>query len=187
MVTKTLPDAATIRKLLDYDPETGVLTWRPRAEEEFTDGKRSKAWIAGVWNRKHAGRAAGTSDHTGRSRVKLGGILYCANRVVWVHVHGCEPVGDIDHKNGDAGDDRICNLRDCNRAQNIQNGKRRSSNTSGYKGVHWHKIMRKWRAEIRFGEKRRILGWFDTPEQAHEAYCGVAKEFYGEFFNDGHN
>lgn len=44
--------------------------------------------------------------------------------------------------------------------------RQRLSNTSEYKGVHWHKSTGKWAAQIRQNGKRRHLGVFATAEEA---------------------
>lgn len=58
---------------------------------------------------------------------------------------------------------------------------KRADNTSGYKGVTWDKREQKWRARIGKEGKRKHLGYFDTAEEAHEAYKNAAPEYHGEF------
>jgi hypothetical protein len=48
------------------------------------------------------------------------------------------------------------------------NTKTRRDNSSGYRGVSKEKDS--WRASIQINKKRKFLGYFDTPEQASEAY-----------------
>ncbi len=43
-------------------------------------------------------------------------------------------------------------------------------NTSGYRGVHWHKIMSAWQARITIKNKRINLGYYNTAYDAHIAY-----------------
>lgn len=45
-----------------------------------------------------------------------------------------------------------------------------STNTSGYRGVIWHKQNKKWRARIYYNNKKHSLGCFDTKEEAGKAY-----------------
>jgi hypothetical protein len=90
-----------------------------------------------------------------------------------------------DHINGDGLDNRRNNLRVATKSQNMQNKRIGSNNTSGYKGVSWANSIKKWVAQIRVNGKTIILGYFDEPESAYEAYCKAAKEHYGEFANFG--
>lgn len=76
-------------------------------------------------------------------------------------------------------------LRACTKAQNLQNVGRRKDNTSGFKGVHWHKRDERWVAVISVNKERISLGYFMTPEEAHIAYCKAAKKYHGEFANFG--
>jgi len=87
----------------------------------------------------------------------------------------------VDHVSGDTLDNRKVNLRICSHAENQQNRKKGKNNTSGYKGVYFHCGKRKWRTTICVNKKRIYLGYFDTPEEAHEAYCEASKKYHGEF------
>jgi AP2 domain/HNH endonuclease len=93
-----------------------------------------------------------------------------------------EPDGlRVDHKDGNGLNNRKDNLRPATDQQNSFNSRIPSNNTSGFKGVSWHKRDHKWRARITFGGKRRHLGDFNTPEDAHKAYAKASAELHGEF------
>lgn len=87
----------------------------------------------------------------------------------------------VDHLNCNGLDNRRANLRVCSQSQNQGNSRRRTDNTSGFKGVSWNKQAGKWQARIRRGGRRVHLGYFTTPEDAHTAYCLAAVEVFGEF------
>ena len=92
------------------------------------------------------------------------------------------PEGHVqDHINGDRLDNRRTNLRPATALQNSANAKRRSDNTSGYKGVCWNKQAGKWKAQIRRDGKRVFLGYFTDMVEAANAYDRSAKECFGEF------
>jgi len=88
---------------------------------------------------------------------------------------------EIDHKNNNTFDNRKCNLRLCTRTQNRCNSRKQKNNTTGYKGVSYHKTTKKYRAQINNNKKRIHLGYFDDPKKAHEKYCHAAIKYYGEF------
>lgn len=86
----------------------------------------------------------------------------------------------IDHINGDTFDNRRINLRFATPSQNQCNQtKIKSSNTSGYRGVH--KKGDKWIAQIYHNNKKLGLGYFNTPQEAALAYNDKAIELRGEF------
>lgn len=85
----------------------------------------------------------------------------------------------IDHKNHDTLDNRKSNLRLCTYTQNLQNQMRRTTNSSGFKGVY--KYGAKWTAHIRVNKKKIHLGTFTTSEAASLAYKEAAKHYFGEF------
>jgi len=87
----------------------------------------------------------------------------------------------IDHINHDTLDNRKAELRLCTQNQNQHNRSAQANNTSGYKGVFWHKASQKWQAQIQLNGKRKSLGCYAAPEAAHQAYCKAALELHGEF------
>lgn len=91
------------------------------------------------------------------------------------------PKEQVDHINGNGLDNRRCNLRLATQEQNQHNAKRRRDNTSGYKGVNFHKGSGKWAARIQAYNKRVHLGHFNSPEEAFVAYKTAAKLYHKEF------
>lgn len=89
---------------------------------------------------------------------------------------------DTDHINGNGLDNRRSNLRAATRSQNNANQRARSG-TSPLKGVyrHYNSGVKQWRAAIRIDGRRKYLGLFRTPEEAHTAYCVAARVLFGHF------
>ena len=94
---------------------------------------------------------------------------------------GAKPCAQGDHRDGNGLNNCRDNLRVCTHAQNQQNKRISKKNTSGFKGVHWHSLTGKWRAQIKANGKRMHLGLFANPVQAAHAYDAKAKELFGEF------
>lgn len=88
---------------------------------------------------------------------------------------------EVDHVNRDPLDNRRCNLRLATRRQNECNKGLKSTNTSGYKGVKYHKREKKWRAEIRLNGRTVHIGSYKTPREAAIAYNNMAFKINGEF------
>lgn len=87
----------------------------------------------------------------------------------------------VDHITRNPLDNRIENLRLATQSENHCNRGKFKNNTSGFKGVSWHKYTQKWEAKIMLDGTRKYLGYFDTPEKAALAYNAAARELHGEF------
>lgn len=97
------------------------------------------------------------------------------------HILGVTEDIDVDHKSCDGLDNRRINLRTATRSQNNCNSRLCKSNTSGIKGVSWHKRAGKWRAQIVFAGEQRHIGLFDSIESAAAARAAAAENMHGEF------
>lgn len=87
----------------------------------------------------------------------------------------------VDHKDGNGLNNQLDNLRNAPQCCNQWNTGIRSTNTSGFKGVCWHKCFRKWYARIWVDRKRISLGLFDFSIDAAEAWNKAALLYHGEF------
>jgi hypothetical protein len=154
-----------LKQIVSYDMTTGEFTWI-----------KNKI-------RKIIGAKAGYINDRGYVQIMLNGKNYKAHRIAWLYVHGTEPEGDIDHINRVRNDNRIVNLRLANRSQNCANRIKTNRNTSGYMGVTYVKNRNKWQAQVMVNRKQIFLGYFDTPEQAHQVYKKYKEASYGEFTN----
>lgn len=152
-----------LKELLDYNPETGLFL-----------RKIQTSW------RSPVGAVAGRRDCVGYWLVSIDGSVYKAHRLAWLYVYGVWPVADIDHRDHDTGNNAIANLREATRSQNLAYRKKRSA-ANRLKGSEPSASGKKYRARIKVQGRQVHLGYFDTPESAHAAYCVAATKYYGEF------
>lgn len=87
----------------------------------------------------------------------------------------------IDHVNHDTLDNRKENLRRCSHAENNWNKGLTALNTSGFKGVYFHKASKKYMARIKVYGKTYYLGIFDDVKDAVLAYNKSAMKLHGVF------
>src|SRR5687768_10767115 len=106
-----------VRSRIDYDPDTGTLTWKRRPERNSIDK---------MWNTRFSGLDITHHNSTGHIHFGLDGKNYLGHRIAWLIVNGEWPRGDIDHINGVRDDNRWTNLREATRSQNASNAKLRS-------------------------------------------------------------
>ena len=183
MAKARLPTPELLRQLLDYDPETGVLTWRERPVSMFGAGSHGQESEAKRWNRKNAGKQVG-SPSQGYLRCGIGGIFILTHRIVWAITYGAWPDGEIDHINHDRSDNRLVNLRLVTKTENNRNQRKQKNNTSGVTGVIWDKRAQMWRARIYRDGQWRHLGLFKDFEDASLARRAAETEL-GYHVNHG--
>ena len=153
-----------LREILHYDPETGYFRWKVATSRAIKTGA-----------------IAGCADGEGYLEIGIFRRKYLTHRLAWLYQTGSWPEGEIDHVNGIRNDNRFVNLRPATRSQNQQNTRRQINNTSGFKGVSWFEPTRRWKAYINLRRKQIHLGYFDTPEEAHAAYCAASEALHREF------
>ena len=165
-----------LRELFDYKAETGLLIWRPRPLSDFKSRQ-----VFSAWKTRYSGKVAGCVQN-GYRIIRFDNVSYRAHRLIWVFHHGEIPDGkEIDHINGSRSDNTLENLRLATHAENLRNAGANRNNTSGRKGVHFHKPTKKYRAQIRVGGRRIVLGDFTSIEAATNAYREAALKYHGDF------
>lgn len=92
-------------------------------------------------------------------------------------------IKNVDHINGNGLDCRRKNLRRATQHQNIMNRRANKKSTSKYKGVSYHKITKKWNAQIQVNGNKINLGYFNSERQAGKVYNKRAKQLFGKFAN----
>ena len=158
-----------LKECFDYDPTTGNLIWRARPREHF-DSKQ----VCGN-SKRLVGRVAGALGGRGYRYIHVG-KRHLAHRLVWCWHHGWFPSGDTDHINRNRTDNRIENLRECSRVQNLQG--RRSSRK--HRGVY-RSSPNRWSARIIVSGKGLYLGSFKSEKDAALAYARAAVDHFGAF------
>ena len=155
---------ARLRELLDYNNKTGEFRWRKRSG-----------------NNASLDRSADHVPGQGRVFISIDRRLYPAHQLAWFYMTGRWGRPTIDHRDGDATNNRWKNLRRATASQNNANRRRPRHNTSGYKGVSFRRDSGKWSATIGRDGKIIHLGIFATPQEAHEVYVKAARKLFGEF------
>lgn len=151
-----------VRDALHYDYKTGEIRWKNPPHERI-----KFASLAGCFN------------HHGYLRIRLFGEQFQAHRIAWALYYGKWPNNDLDHIDGNRGNNKIRNLRLASKSINSQNlRKPLRNNHSGFLGVV--PSGRKWMAKIRLpnGGKQMVIGRYITAQEAHEAYRRVKRRLH---------
>ena len=151
-----LPFYERAMTLMDYDPETGELTWRPEAK----NGNRTNP--CGAKNYRHTGKPKCL-----KVGVRIDGVSksLMAHRIAWfIFTGGTFPVGEIDHINQNPFDNRWSNLRDVTSREQSEN---RFDQSKYGIGVYRHRNKFQW--QITINKRRYRKGGFSTAEKAAEA------------------
>jgi hypothetical protein len=146
-----------LRSLFSYNKNTGLLT------------------------RIKNGRRAGFIASNGYFYVSVGNRWLLVHRVIWAIETGHWPKNKIDHKNRIRSDNTWGNIREASDIENGRNISVGNRNTSGFKGVSFHRASKKWRAQIVAAGTFYSLGLHKTREQASNAYKEAAKKLHTDF------
>jgi len=157
------PTQQYLHSILNYEPETGLFTWK------VSRGSAKKGWIAGK------------SDKDGYVRIGMLRKTYPAHRLVWLFVHGRWPSELIDHINGIPDDNRLCNLREASKSENGMNRKLGANNTSGHLGVIWSKHSSRWLVRVKVLGAVTDFGSYKDIELAALVASEVREKYFGEF------
>lgn len=151
-MTKSALTIDFIRTALDYDPATGLLTWKSPQS-----------------NRVRAGNRAGVIAANGRRYINVGGEKQMAHRLAWAHHYGEWPAGDVKQKNGNHDDCCIDNLVEQSRAETASNRRVNANSKSGHPGVTWSQRNKCWQVHITKDYKQVGVGYFTDLAEAIEA------------------
>jgi hypothetical protein len=169
-------DANLARALFDYEPITGALRWKVNRYA----GEHGGRLVA------RAGDIAGCKcPRHGYWKVNFKGRSRPAHKVIWLIVTGEWPSALIDHRDTVKANNRWDNLRAATQAQNGQNRGANKRNKHGLKGVTYWPARKKYMAQIMANGVKKTLGYFETPNEAHAAYCAAAANMHGQFANFG--
>jgi hypothetical protein len=164
----TEPDIDEARKILSYDPETGLFRRLVRTSNRVREGEP----------------AGGICRVHGYRTINVAGARVRAARLAWAFMTGEYPKGCIDHVNRNRADDRWVNLRLADHSTNGANMSVNRGNKAGLKGVTTTSRGR-FVASIGVKGAVRYLGIFGTPQEAHERYYQEAQTVFGDYASRG--
>lgn len=151
-----------LKKLLSYDPQTGVFIWLNPLSSRAKRGSE-----AGVVQRQKGRKSECVHRYIGVS-----GRRYAASHLAYLYMTGNLPGGIIDHIDGNGLNNSWANLRIATNQQNQFNRKTP-------RGYSWHKGAGKWRATIFLDRKQIHLGFFTEESDARAAYLAACEKYHG--------
>lgn len=126
--------------------------------------------------RMKAGVPAGTPNKAGYLRVTLFQKQEYVHRLIFFMFNNYWPK-EIDHIDRDVTNNRIENLRESTRSQNMAN----RSSSNAFRGIQSNGSSYTARIGNPFTRKTEYIGSYPTAEDAAKAYDIKAKEYFGDF------
>lgn len=128
----------------------------------------------------YIGKQAGHIKPTGITLVGFDNKTYLIHRIIYLYWHGEMPEF-IDHIDGNPGNNKIENLRRCTKSENNWNSVKRKDNSSGIKGISWHKKDGKWHARLMVDKQNVYLGAYTDIAEAAKAVTLARAHYHGAF------
>lgn len=143
----------TLTEVLDFDPATGVFTWKIARSNRVKSGSR-----AGVVHKPSGGRY-----------IAIDKEKFMAHRLAFFYVNKRWPNTDVRPIDANYDNCAVDNLKEVSRVDLQHSRSKVATNTSGFVGVS--KSGSKWQAKITWNYHQIALGAnFDTAEEAGAVY-----------------
>lgn len=121
------------------------------------------------------------SNYVWHAQPSTNGSYYAVTRVPMHRMIMNAPLGVyVDHIDGEGLNNTRDNLRFCNNSQNQHNTASRGG-SSRFKGVGWVKARQCWEAKFTLNRKYYFVGYFDSEEEAANAYNVAIAAIVGPF------
>lgn len=130
------------------------------------------------------GDKVGSHHGNGYLSTKIKNKKWYNHQIIFFMLNGYKPI-NVDHKNGNKLDNRIENLRPATKKENSRNGRMRKNNTSGFKGVSFDKVQKKFKVQIWVNGKNICLGRYEDIELAELVAIEARLKYHGDFANHG--
>jgi hypothetical protein len=147
---------AELRSAFSYNPATGEFLRSDGRPSGVTGGGYLKFYFKRKW--------------------------WSGQRLIWYYFHGVWPEKTIDHKDRNAVNNRIDNLREASDQEQKINRGLHSNNTSGARGVYQQRRGKKWMSLISVNGKLKYLGTFAEKSAAEHAYKKASLTFFRNEF-----
>ena len=126
------------------------------------------------------GKKAGTLRKNGYWQTGIEGKIYFNHRLIFLMHYGYMPKF-VDHIDGNPSNNKIENLREATLIENQQNRKICNKNTSGIKGVYFHKRTKKWMVKFWINKKLTYFGEYFDKEVAKFVAETMRYKYHNQF------
>lgn len=148
---------------------------------EYRDGHLY--WRQSKGRAKAGSKAGYINKFLGREYVRVEGKRYFTHRIVFAMFHGELPEY-VDHIDNNPLNNKIENLRKVDASQSQWNTRKQKNNTSGMKGVSYHKKSRAWRVRVSAKNREYCLGYFKDIDDAMRVAVEARKNIHGVYAKD---